>query len=92
MATLQVKGMDDGLYEAIKRKAQLENRSISQEVVTILQAHLSQARNGATNATDEFLKLSGSWEDDRDAKTLIDEIRSDRNTKKREERIGHAFD
>lgn len=41
MANLQVKGIDDGLYEQMKRRAAAENRSVSQEVIFLLKAHLS---------------------------------------------------
>ena len=42
MATLQVKGMDDRLYDALAARAAGENRSISQQVVTIIRDFLAR--------------------------------------------------
>lgn len=36
MAILQVRDIDDRLYDFLKRSAKLRNRSISQEVITIM--------------------------------------------------------
>jgi len=41
MATLQIKSMDDQLYEALKMKAKADNRSLSQQVIMILKQYLS---------------------------------------------------
>ena len=43
MATLQVKGMDDDLYEALKGRAKRDNRSITQEVVTMIRESLARS-------------------------------------------------
>ncbi len=45
MATLQVKGMDDALYEGLKRRAELKHRSVSQEVVHLIESHLNGPAN-----------------------------------------------
>jgi hypothetical protein len=79
MATLQVRSIDDGLYRALGKEAERENRSISQEVISILKKYLSNPDNYDTNMTDEFLKLSGSWQDDRNADEIIADIHSTRN-------------
>ena len=59
MATLQVRSIDDQLYDALGRKAAKDNRSISQEVVAILKEHLAQPMQHKS-ATEKFLELCGS--------------------------------
>ncbi len=78
MATLQVRDIDDRLYTTLKNAAKRQNRSISQEVVTMLQAHLNSVQKPIVNATLEFLALSGAWKDDRTAEEIITDIRSSR--------------
>ena len=81
MATLQVRSMDERLYGALGRRAEMDHRSISQEVVAILNDYLaSPARTAHGQATDAFLELAGSWMDERDAETVIAEIRKARAT------------
>jgi len=83
MANLQVKDFDDSLYEALRALAKRENRSISQEVITIIQKYLSNNFLNETNATENFLRLSGSWEDSRTAEEIIKDIYKSRKTSKR---------
>jgi plasmid stability protein len=78
MATLQVRDIDDRLYRYLKTSAKLKNRSISQEVITIIQDHLNNSQNPASNATKEFLALSSAWKDDRSADVIVKGIRSHR--------------
>lgn len=92
MATLQVKGMDDQLYDALKLQAQRQNRSISQEVVNIIENSLAAAKNRSEEATLEFLKLCGSWEGEEDAESLIASIRDSRENQSRQERMDNVFD
>ncbi|MDL2229265.1 antitoxin [Treponema sp. OttesenSCG-928-L16] len=80
MAILQVRDIDDRLYASLKQKAQRENRSISQEVISILEQYLSNPNRIKENPTKEFLNLS--WEDDRDADEIIKELRTTRKNKK----------
>jgi plasmid stability protein len=80
MAILQVRDIDDRLYDSLKQKALLDNRSISQEVITILETYLSNPDIYAINATREFLKLS--WDDDRNADEIIDSLMKDRKNKR----------
>ncbi|GBR75095.1 antitoxin [Candidatus Termititenax aidoneus] len=80
MAILQVRDIDDRLYDSLKQKAQSDNRSISQEVVVILETYLANPSADNTNPTQEFLKLS--WADTRDADEIITAIRKDRKNKK----------
>jgi plasmid stability protein len=76
MAILQVQDVDDRLYEALKQRAKLDNRSISQEVVSILEDSLAGIAHLNENATREFLELE--WTDSRDAQEIIDDILNDR--------------
>ena len=85
MATLQVRSVDDQLYEALGKRALMENRSISQEVVFILKAYLSSPPVKYQEATARFLEICGSWEDTRDADDIISEIRQSRQTVERPE-------
>ena len=78
MANLQVRDIDDKLYESLRVRASKERSSISQEVVHILEKYLSLHRAYDVNPTDEFLKLSGSWEDDRSAEDIMKSIRTGR--------------
>jgi plasmid stability protein len=76
MATLQLRNIDDRLYNFLKNSARRQNRPVSQEVVTIIQQHLHSSP--PANATLEFLALSGAWKDERDAEEIIADIRSSR--------------
>jgi plasmid stability protein len=82
MAILQVKGIDDQLYAALRQRASRDDRSISQEVVRIIREFLAQPPE-ALNATDEFLKLAGSWSDARPADEIVAEIRGARRSGRR---------
>lgn len=88
MATLQVRSIEPQFYEALGRLAAAENRSISQEVIAILKRHLSAPYTQHQVATQRFLELAGSWQDDREADEIISDIRSSR---KNRGRIQDAF-
>jgi len=79
MATLQVRSMDDQLYEALGRMAAREQRSISQQVIAILKEHLSQPVRH-TSATEDFLGLCSTWKDERTAEEIVQEIRGSRKS------------
>lgn len=83
MANLQVRGMDDDLYEALRARANMDHRSISQEVVTIINEFLSQTRPETERAGGSLLDLAGSWADDRSAEQIVADIRSARRTGRR---------
>jgi plasmid stability protein len=80
MAILQVRGIDDKLYDTLKQKAQIENRSISQEVISILEKYLSVPDYYNINSTREFLNLS--WEDNKNANEIVKDMVKDRKNKK----------
>ena len=92
MAMLQVRDMDDRLYDRLKSAAKRDNRSISQQVITILQNYFTSVPVKPKNATEEFLKLSGAWEDTRSAEEIIDDIRTSRVNSTRFEALDGLFD
>jgi len=79
MANLQVRDINDKLYDSLKRRAELEHRSISQEVVMIIESHLNRNNLESEIQTLEFLKLSNSWQDSRDAREIVGELRKSRS-------------
>jgi plasmid stability protein len=83
MATLQVRDIDDNLYQSLKNRASQEKRSISQEVIYVLERYLARPTTFDVNPTDEFLQLAGSWDDDRSADEIVTEIRAGRNESSR---------
>ncbi len=82
MAVLQVRNMSDELYGALGRRATMDNRSISQEVIEIIKRYLASPRGTSIAADEAVLQLAGSWLDDRSAKRIAADIRKDRVTKR----------
>ena len=81
MAVLQVRNMDDDLYGALGKRAAQENRSISQQVIQIIQRYLATPR-GLPAADEEALRLAGSWKDSRAAAEIARAIRKERSTRR----------
>lgn len=92
MANLQVRDIDERLYESLRARASKERRSISQEVIHILEKYLSIPRAYYINPTDEFLTLAGSWEDDRSADDIMKSIRRGRTESTRFVESSELFD
>ena len=92
MAILQVRDIDDRLYSSLKNLAKSENRSLSQEVISILEKYLSNPVVFKNNPTREFLSLSGSWADDRTADEIVKDIKKNRRNSKRFEAQNVLFD
>ena len=92
MAILQVRDIDDGIYENLKRISRENRRSISQEVIHIIETYLSEPHIIRKNSTEEFLNLSGSWGDDREAEEIISEIKKSRTKNKRFNKDNGIFD
>jgi plasmid stability protein len=80
MATLQVKGLDDRLYEALRARASMDNRSISQEVAAIIRDYLSRSPQDARRANEAFAELIGAWVDNRSAEEITSDIRKARQS------------
>jgi plasmid stability protein len=91
MATLQVKGMDDRLYQALGARAAMENRSISQEVVSIIQKYLSTPLEDSRVSARALLALAGSWQDERSAEEIVRDIRQSRRFGRRNKELGDVF-
>jgi hypothetical protein len=83
MANLQVKDIDEKLYNALRRLAADERRSVSQQVTYILERYLSSNARFDRNPTDAFLALSGELVDDRSAEEIANDIRQSRNSHRR---------
>jgi len=83
MANLQVKDIDTRLYETLRSLATRQHRSISQEVIHILELYLASPRGSEKSPTEEFLKLCGAWTDDRSETAIAGEIRSGRRSSAR---------
>lgn len=81
MAVLQVRNMADDLYGALGRRAALDNRSISQEVIEIIERYLATPRHSPA-ADAEALDLAGSWEDSHSAEELVGALRKARATRR----------
>ncbi len=85
MANLQIKGIQDEFYAEIKEMASAENRSVSQQILFLVKEYLAKKTHYQTLKTPAqiLLELSGSWEDDRDAEQIINDIKAGRiNSKK----------
>jgi hypothetical protein len=76
LAILQVRDIDDSLYEALKTLAKKERRSISQEVIVIIESYISNPKRTAIESTEEFLNLS--WHGNESADEIIDNIKKQR--------------
>ena len=92
MAILQVRDIDDRIYEQLKRISGEHRRSISQEVIHIIETYLSEPHIIRKNSTEEFLNLAGSWEDDREPEEIIAGIKKDRTKNKRFSKENGIFD
>lgn len=86
MAVLQVRNMSDDLYGALGRRAALDNRSISQEVIEIIKTYLATPR-GRQGADAEALQMAGSWDDARSADEIVSQLREERTSR----RVQEAF-
>ncbi|MCB1716029.1 MAG: hypothetical protein KDK04_11785 [Candidatus Competibacteraceae bacterium] len=85
MANLQIKGIDDALYAQIKKLAASENRSISQQVLFLVERYMVNKKQFEKVKTPAqcFLELSGSWEDSRSAEEIISDIKRARKNSSR---------
>lgn len=85
MANLQIKGIDDELYEQIKRLAVSENRSVSQQILFLVKDYLAKkdSLSRTRTAAAVLLELSGSWEDGRSSAEIVSEIKSGRKNSRK---------
>jgi len=80
MANLQIKGIDDALYNDIKLMAHEESRSVSQQVLYLIRHYLATAKKTRQIKTpaQALLELSGSWDDARQSGQIIKAIKAGR--------------
>jgi hypothetical protein len=88
MANLQIKGIDDKLYDTIKKLAASENRSVSQEILFLVKEHVAKRKQTVAIRTPAqvLLDLSGSWVDNRGANVIITEIKAARRNSRKLEK------
>jgi len=88
MANLQIKNIQDELYEEIKKLAAAENRSVSQQVLFLVKEYLAKRKRltAAKSPAQVLLELSGSWEDDKNAEQIVKEIKSARKSSRKLEK------
>lgn len=82
MANLQIKGIDDNLYEHLKSIAAAENRSVSQQVLFLVKAYLAKGKkiDARKTSAQSLLELSGSWYDSRCPEEIMEEITKGRRS------------
>jgi predicted CopG family antitoxin len=85
LANLQIKGFDDALYTQIKKLAASENRSISQQILFLIERYIANKKQFEKTKTPAqvLMELSGSWEDSRDADEIISDIKKARKNSPR---------
>jgi hypothetical protein len=85
MANLQIKGIDNELYNELKRIAAEENRSVSQQTLFLVRDYIAKRQKvrGTKSPAQVLLDLSGSWKDDRKDEEIISEIRKARKNLKK---------
>jgi plasmid stability protein len=90
MAMLQVRDIDDRLYKDLRRRANLKRRSLSQEVISILEKYLANPDSFSLNQTKDFLSLT--FKDAESADKIIENIRKKRKNKKSFGAVNVIFD
>jgi len=85
MSNLQIKGIDERLYQELKKQAADQNRSVSQQVLFLIRNHLAQRNkaNGSEAAAQTLLMMAGSWDDSRSADEMVADIKSARRSSRK---------
>ena len=92
MANLQVRDIDDRLYSALKNRAKARHRSLSQEVVHIIEEYLSRPAMDPKRQSELFLELSNAWTGPETAEEIIGMIRKSRRESTRFRKDHELFD
>ena len=92
MANLQVKDIDDNLYRALRIRAKSKRRSISQEVIRLIEEYLNQPEDVRINSTQQFLSLSWQSDLDESADDIIVKMKRDRRESKKFTEDKNVFD
>ena len=79
---VSIRSIDDALYGALGRRAAMDNRSISQEVIEIIKRYLATPRTLSNSSDEEALHLAGSWEESKPADELVAAMREERSTRR----------
>lgn len=80
MASLTLKNIPDPLLERLRERAESDRRSLTQEILFLLEEALQRAGGRARAETeaqaqaDAWARLAGRWRSDRDKDAEIDEI------------------
>ena len=84
MANLKIEGIDDKLYNELKRIAAGENRSVSQQTLFLVRDYIAkrQRARGTKSPGQVLLGLSGSWKDNRKPEEILSEIKKARKNLK----------
>jgi hypothetical protein len=82
MANVQIKGIENELYNELKRVAAEENRSVSQQTLFLIRDYVAKRQKvrGTKSPAQVLIELSGSWKDDRKPEEIISEIRKARKS------------
>ncbi len=82
MANLQIKGIDDAVYEELKKLAAAENRSVSQQTLFLIKDYLAKRHCVRILKTpvQALLELAGSWEGEESAEEIITKIKKARRS------------
>jgi len=85
MANLQIKGIEDELYNELKKMSAEENRSVSQQALFLVKEYLSRKKQLRALKTPAqiLLDLSGSWENNQDSEKIIAQIKKTRRNSKK---------
>jgi plasmid stability protein len=92
MANLQVKDIDDHLYKALKIRAKSKRRSLSQEVIRLIEEYLNQPEDTRIDSTRQFLSLSWKSGKDESADEIIAQIKKDRRESRKFKGQKNVFD
>jgi len=79
---LSIGDIDKRLLESLKNAAKIDQTSLSDEIVIIIESYFNK-RKTVENNTAEWLKLAGSWEDERSAEEIIADIKNSRTENRR---------
>jgi len=82
MANLQIKGMDDAIYEELKKLAAAENRSVSQQTLFLIKDYLAKRQfvRALKTPVQSLLEMAGSWEGEESAEEIITKIKKARRS------------
>ena len=78
MAILHVRNVPEGLYERLKERADAERRSLSAEVVTLLEWAIEEAERGPATTLDAVRRRRSSRPSEAGAPDSTSLLREDR--------------